>query len=94
MKKIFKNKKNYANILHIYEKMFNLRSLNKQITQKTTCDLRFPIFLKKLTYFTLRGLVVRKHKRAINSSISIKSYISRGQVTFTFPLSYTALKVN
>jgi hypothetical protein len=94
MIKVLKLRRNYKNYLSFYNILFRLRVLSYKIIRKQTCDIRFPIFLNKLILFRLRGIVARKHKCSINSTITVGSYVSNTKLYITFPLNYNAVKIN
>jgi hypothetical protein len=94
MIKILKLRKNYKNYLSFYNLLFRIRKLSYKVIRNQTCDLKFPIFLNKLVLFRLRGVVARKHKCSINSTITVGSYLSNTKLYITFPLHYNAVKIN
>lgn len=94
MKSLFKYKKKYINLTMYYNKLFRQRLLSYKIIKKHTCDMKFPIFMNKVILFQLRGIVSKKHKRSINSSITIGSYLSNTKLFISFPLNYSMVKIN
>lgn len=94
MRILFKKHKLYKNLLFFYNNLFTKRKITYKIIRKQTCDIKFPIFLNKVIPFKLRGFIVRRHKRTINSTITVGSYLSNTKVNITFPLAYTLVKVN
>jgi hypothetical protein len=94
MRTFLKLRKSYKNLIHIYNNSFTKRKLTYKILRKQTCDLKFPIFLSKLVPFKLRGVVVRRHKRTLNSSVTVGAYVSNVKLNITFPIAYTIVKIN
>jgi hypothetical protein len=94
MRTLFFKYKSYKNLIQIYNNIFTKRKVTYKIIRKQTCDIKFPIFLNKVVPFKLRGIIVRKHKRTINSSITVGSYLSNTKLNITFPLAYTLVKIN
>jgi hypothetical protein len=94
MKIFFRKRRNYINLTNFYNKLFQFRHLRYKILRNQTCDIKFPIFLNKVILFKLRGIIARKHKRSINSSITVTSYISKNKLYITFPLNYRIVKIN
>lgn len=94
MRTFLKLKRSYKNVIYYYNDLFTKRKLTYKILRKQTCDLKFPIFLSKLVPFKLRGIVVRRHKRTINSSVTVGAYVSNVKLNITFPTAYTIVKIN
>jgi hypothetical protein len=94
MRTFLKLRKSYKNLISIYNNSFTKRKLTYKILRKQTCDLKFPIFLSKLVPFKLRGVVVRRHKRTLNSSVTVGAYVSNVKLHITFPIAYTIVKIN
>lgn len=94
MKNIFKKRKSFLNLTMYYSKLFSIRTLRYKILRNQTCDIKFPIFLHKVVHFILRGIVVRKHKRNVNGSVTVSAYVSKNKLSITFPLNYGVIKLN
>jgi hypothetical protein len=94
MRTFLKLRRSYKNLVSIYNNSFTKRKLTYKILRKQTCDLKFPIFLSKLVPFKLRGVVVRRHKRTLNSSVTVGAYVSNVKLHITFPIAYTIVKIN
>jgi hypothetical protein len=93
-KSFFKKYKSYKNLISYYNNLFTKRKIGYKIKQKDTCDIKFPIFLNKVSPFKLRGIVISKHKKTINSSITVGAYISNNKLMITFPMAYDLVKIN
>lgn len=81
-------------MVSFYSELFRFRHLRYKILRNQTCDIKFPIFLNKIVLFKLRGRIARKHKKGINSSITVFSYISNVKLSMTFPMNYRVIKIN
>jgi hypothetical protein len=86
--------KSYKNFIFHYNNLFTKRKITYKIKQKDTCDIKFPIFLNKVSPFKLRGIIVSKHKKTINSSITVGAYVSNNKLDITFPITYNLVKIN
>jgi hypothetical protein len=94
MHKFLRKRKSYKNLIFFYNNLFTKRKVTYKILRKQTCDIKFPIFLSKVIPFKLRGIIVRRHKRTINSSITVGSYLSNTKLSITFPSAYALVKIN
>ena len=94
MKKILFKRNNYKNILSYYNNNIARKYINKRSLKKISINIRYPLFLYKITLFKLSGLVTRAHKKNINSSITIVTKLSKNLVKLNFPFNYGLVKFN
>jgi len=94
MKKILYKKNNYKDRLNYYNNIFSRNYISKRSLRKISINIKYPLFLYKVTLFRLSGLVVRAHKKNINSSITIISKLSKNLVKLNFPFNYGLIKFN
>lgn len=94
MRNFLKTKRHYKNLIFYYNNLFIKRKINYKMIQKQTCDIKFPIFLNKVTPFKLRGVIIRRHKKNINSTVTVGSYVSNVKLIITYPLAYNIVKIN
>ena len=94
MKKILFKRSNYKNILSHYDNYIAKKYINKRSLKKISINIKYPLFLYKITLFKLSGLVIRAHKKNINSSITIVTRLSKNLVKLNFPFNYGLIKFN
>lgn len=88
-------KKKYPNeYLPFYVKQFYKKGIDKKYKRNDPVNVKTAILFRKVSFFKFKGVSKRRHKRGIDGTITVSSYISKNHFSLTVPFNYSLIQFN